>query len=75
MRRKADPNIGYRTVEEIDRIFPNRKTAEQALNICNPAIRTWSEGNAPSTCYLQALLAHGADVLYILTGKRSGVSR
>ena len=70
---KAQVEIGKRTAEEIIRLFPTMKEAEKA--ICgkhgHSSIYSWMQGGAPSAKYLQRLYFLGADIPYILSGRRS----
>lgn len=69
---KAQIEIGKRAAEEVFRLFEKSKDAQRA--ICgnnNGLIYHWQEGVAPSAKYLQRLHYCGADVIYILTGRRS----
>ncbi len=70
-RTTCDPMIGKRAHEEVLRIFPKQKYACEALGIGGDQLCQWRKGTAPSAKYLAALHRHGADVIYILTGRRS----
>ena len=68
---KAQIEIGKRAAEEAFRLFEKSKDAQRA--ICgnnNGLIYHWQEGVAPSAKYIQRLHYCGADVIYILTGRR-----
>ena len=72
---KSTPQIeiGQRAFEEIFRIFESLEAAKDMLGISSKQlIYDWMYGTAPSAKYLQRLHYTGADVIYILTGKRSG---
>lgn len=69
-RRKADVRIGYRAAEEAFRIAHSAQYAAVLVGGERKIVYTWSEGNAPSAIYLQRLHELGADVIYILTGRR-----
>lgn len=72
MMTKADIEIGKRAFEEILRIFPSMVSAKRRLGISsNLQLYSWADGGAPSAKYLQRLHGCGADVIYILTGKRN----
>lgn len=70
-RRKADVGIGYRAAEEAYRIAHTAQYAAVLIGCSHKLVYAWSEGNAPTAIYLQRLCDMGADVLYILTGKRT----
>ena len=72
---KSTPQIeiGQRAFEEIFRMFESLEVAKNMLGISSKQlIYDWMYGTAPSAKYLQRLHYVGADVIYILTGKRSG---
>ena len=72
---KSTPQIeiGQRAFEETFRIFESLEAAKNMLGISSKQlIYDWMYGTAPSAKYLQRLHYTGADVIYILTGKRSG---
>jgi hypothetical protein len=68
---KADIEIGQRAYKEVVRLFPTMVEAKRKLR-CNSKgnIYKWSYGVAPSARYLQRLFICGADIEYILTGRR-----
>lgn len=68
----ADINIGYRAASEVKRIFPNEKQAILAVGCGKNTIYEWGCGVAPSAKNLARLHELGADVIWILTGKREG---
>lgn len=69
---KPQIEIGKRAFEEVLRIYPKMKDAKNSLGISsNLLLYDWMEGVAPSAKYLQRLHYCGADVIYILTGKRA----
>ena len=69
---RAQIEIGKRAYEEVLRIFPKITTAKRVVGASNHRILyDWMNGCAPSAKYLQRLYYCGADVIYILTGKRS----
>ena len=74
MKRKCNIDIGQRAYSEIQRLFPNKSMPYVALRIgCNKkAIAAWRDGFAPSGMFLARLHYLGADVIWILTGERSG---
>lgn len=68
---KPQVEIGKRAFEEVIRIYPKMKDAKNSLGISsNLLLYDWLRGVAPSAKYLQRLCYVGADVIYILTGKR-----
>lgn len=72
---KSTPQIeiGQRAFEEIFRMFETLEAAKKMLGISSKQlVYDWMNGVAPSAKYLQRLHYVGADVIYILTGKRSG---
>ena len=71
-KRKADVRIGYRAVEEVYRIS-NYSThyATVLLGCSKKLVYAWAEGTGPSAIYLQRMYEMGADVVYILTGRRT----
>ena len=69
-RAKADIMIGRRMREEADRIFPSLTCAAKALRCDRKNFTGWGNGDTPSTLYLARIHYYGADVIYILTGKR-----
>lgn len=68
--KKADIGIGYRAAEEARRLFPKKKHAIIALGCGQNTINEWSYGVAPSATNLARLHELGADVIFILTGRR-----
>lgn len=72
MRLKGDVRIGERTYEEITRLFPGKKPTAIARVIgCERrSIHAWRGGETPSGIYLQRLCYLGADIDWILTGRR-----
>lgn len=71
MKHKTDIEIGQRAAEECGRIFPTRKEAARELRRERKAIWTWEVGGTPSADVLARLHYAGADVIYILTGRRT----
>ena len=71
MKKKCDVNIGYRAVQEVFRLFPGTtKSALAAIGCGKCVINEWGKGVAPSAKYLARLHELGADVIWILTGKK-----
>ena len=72
---KAQAEIGYRAFEEVQRVFGKNVDARATLGMkSKQLLYDWMEGVAPSAKYLQRLHYCGADVIYILTGKRKNES-
>lgn len=72
-RRKADVRIGYRAAEEALRLSGySVANAVMLLGAERKIVYNWANGDAPTAIYLQRLYEMGADVGYILTGRRTG---
>ena len=71
-KRKADIGIGRRAAMECFRLFLGESTRAicQRLGCSNHCISEWMSGTAPSVIFLLRLLECGADVHYILTGRK-----
>ena len=69
-----NPNIAiaHRVAAEIKRIFPKRKHAAIAIGCGADTIKDWGHGVAPLPSELARMHELGADVIWILTGKREG---
>ena len=72
MKKRPDIGIGYRAAAEVRRLFPKRRHAIAAIGCGRNLLYEWECGMAPSALYLARLHAVGADVIWILTGKRGG---
>lgn len=72
-KEKGDIKIGQRAFEEIQRLFPTVIIASSRSGCSKQAIYAWRDGNTPDGLNLARLHYAGADVIYILTGKRTGV--
>lgn len=70
---KADIEIGRRAFAELMRIFKTPKKAIERTGISKSTMYKWSEGSTPNGLGLLRLHYAGADVLYILTGKKTKV--
>ena len=75
MSKKAPLEVGYRTYEEFFRIFEldkhgNMKRAVRVIGCNRKTPYVWRDGSAPDAIYLARLCELGADVVYILTGRR-----
>lgn len=72
---RAQTEIGQRAFEEVHRIFGKDVDARATLGMkSRQLLYDWMGGVAPSAKYLQRLHYCGADVIYILTGKRKNES-
>lgn len=71
MKHTPDIEIGFRAAAEVDRLFRTRAAAARALGVDRKLPRYWEQGTAPSAFVLLKLHYAGADVMYILTGRRS----
>lgn len=69
-KKIADISIGKRAYQEVLRLFPKMKDAERLIGCKHFTIYKWNDGVSPSAIYLARLLEVGADVGWILTGKR-----
>lgn len=69
---RGDIEIGRRAYLEVLRLFPKLKDAVRAIGLTNAQLfYEWGNGINPSAKYLARLHNAGADVIWILTGKRS----
>lgn len=68
---KADIEIGQRAFAELMRIFKTPKKAIMRTGISKSTLYKWKEGYTPNGLGLLRMHYAGADVIYILTGKRS----
>jgi len=71
VKRPTDIGIGIRATQEILRLYPKKKHAMMALGCGKHTINEWRNGVAPSAANLQRLHELGADVIWILTGRRA----
>ena len=73
-RLKGDIEIGYRAADEFFRLAAEAGVTQNAFEIRtgiqHSSIANWRYGATPGGLALQVLLRHGADVEYILSGKR-----
>ena len=71
-RRKGDTGIGKRAYAEIKRIFPGMmpKAIAKAVGCDRRSIYAWRDGETPNGIFLQRLCFLGADIDWILTGRR-----
>ncbi len=70
---KGSINIGRRAWLEVIRILPDKKNREVMVILgCGKCtVDMWRNGVCPSARHLARLYEIGADVVWILTGKRS----
>ena len=72
-QKKGDIEIGKRMVEELNRLFDTPKQAYTRMGCCKSVLYDWEkEGKTPGGLHLARLHYCGGDVIYVLTGKRSG---
>ena len=71
-KRKSDIAIGQRAYEEVTRIFPGMmpKAIAKTFGCDRRTIYEWRDGTTPDGIYLQRLCFLGADIDWILTGRR-----
>lgn len=69
--KKHDPSIGYRAYEEVLRLFPSIKQGALVIGCGKNVVYDWHCGMSPTAVYLARLYELGADVIYILTGKKN----
>ena len=68
-------DIGTRLREERERLEMTQEEFGQAGGVLKRALIRYEKGERmPDAAFLAAIAAAGADVLYILTGQRSGVA-
>lgn len=68
----SEISIGRRAYEEVERIFGKDVDARSVLGMkSRQLLYDWMDGVSPSAKYLQRLHYVGADVIFILTGKRT----
>ena len=72
-QKQADIDIGRRAYEEAMRLFDNPRTLRLRIGIGKSTVYQWKDGRSPGGLALARLHYAGADVLYILTGKKSKV--
>ena len=72
--KKADVNIGYRAAEEVSRLVSEKygtlKNLFRRMNLMYKLYYNWQCGDTPDGRSLAKLLDAGADVVYILSGRR-----
>lgn len=71
-KHKGDIEIGVRAAEEAIRCCKTGKVAAERLGFERKIIHSWHTGGTPGGLALARLHCLGADVLYILTGERTG---
>ncbi len=70
-RKKGNVEIGYRTYEEICRIFENAHKAAKKMGVRKNVVYDWGAGCVPGGHYLAVLNHYGADVRYIVSGVKN----
>ena len=71
-KRKAPLEIGYRAYKELCRVCPlNEFGKTETVGCDRKTMYDWKNGGAPDALFLQRLHYMGADVIYILTGRRT----
>lgn len=70
--RKGDISIGYRAWTEAYRLFPDatNKKICKTIGCGKCVVEQWGKGVNPSAKHLARLHELGADVIWILTGRR-----
>lgn len=73
-QKKLDIEVGFRAYEEFRRVAGRRGMVKlaQRLGFGRKTAIAWKHGICPSVLYLAKLHYAGADVIYILTGRRNG---
>lgn len=71
MKHKGDIQIGIRATEEMLRLYPTQAAAAKAIRRERKILNAWKLGHTPDGATLAAMYWCGADVIYILTGKRT----
>ena len=69
--KKGDIEIGFRAFEEAIRLFREPHIAIKRLRCGHNTLYGWRSGCVPGGLHLARLCWFGADVIYILTGKRT----
>lgn len=70
MKHKAPVEIGYRMVEELYRLFPDKsdRYIARRVGVSPTMITAWKTGVTPNAHYLTALIHMGGDISWVLTG-------
>lgn len=70
---RKDPRIGKRAAGEFHRLCGEETAQDTAerIGLTVQAVQSWGNGVAPGGFMLKLLHEAGADVLYILTGRRT----
>ena len=71
-KHRGDPRIGHRMWAEVTRLFESHGHASYRMDIEPSCISTWKTGVMPNAYALQRLALCGGDVMWVLTGERSG---
>lgn len=70
--KRPEVGIGYRAAAEVKRLFPKKHHAAIAIGCGVDVVKDWGCGVPPTPVHLAQLHEQGADVIWILTGKREG---
>lgn len=70
-QKKADIEFGHRAWDEVQRLFKNPRQAAARLGITRSIIYDWRDGHSLTMLSLEKLYYAGADIKYILTGRKS----
>lgn len=71
-KRKADVRIGYRAAEEALRLSGySALNASLQIGCSRKLVYAWADGCAPTAIFVQRLHELGADIPYILSGRRT----
>lgn len=69
--KNTNPGIGYRAYSEALRLFQTAKEAAKVIGCGKNVVYSWMNGTSPSAMHLARLYFLGADVIWILTGKKN----
>lgn len=72
MKRKNDIEIGKRFMAEVRRLMPDKSDREigRLLGCSNHMLSEWETGVTPGVFFIARLDELGADVVWIVTGRR-----
>lgn len=70
MKRKFPVEIGYRMVDELYRLFPNKsdRWIARTVGCSTTMIQAWRSGVTPSAGYIARLIHLGGDEQFVLIG-------
>lgn len=71
MKKRTDIRIGQRAAQEAIRICGDFARAGKMIGSERKTVYHWEQGVAPSAIYLARLHELGADVTWILTGRKT----